>query len=70
MFAQLPNLISLMRIAMVPVIVVLLNAGEYPYAFMVFTVAGASDGLDGYIAKKYRLQSTLGASLDPLADKL
>ena len=70
MFTQLPNLLTLLRIVMVPVVVVLLNAQEYSYALLVFTLAGVTDGLDGWIAKKYQFESALGAMLDPIADKL
>jgi cardiolipin synthase len=70
MFSQLPNLLTLMRIVMVPVVVVLLNAQEYSYALLIFTLAGMTDGLDGWIAKKYQFESKLGAMLDPIADKL
>ena len=70
MFSQLPNLLTLLRIVMVPVVIVLLNQHEYPLALFVFTLAGVTDGLDGWIAKKYQLQSALGAMLDPIADKL
>jgi len=70
MFSQLPNFLTLLRIVMVPVVVVLLNAHEYSYALLVFTLAGVTDGLDGWIAKKYQLESALGAMLDPIADKL
>lgn len=70
MFAQIPNFISLTRILMVPVVIVLLKEREYSYALLVFTLAGVSDGLDGWIAKTYKLQSAFGAMLDPMADKL
>lgn len=70
MITQLPNLLTLLRIVMVPVVVVLLNAQEYSYALLVFTLAGVTDGLDGWIAKKYQFESALGAMLDPIADKL
>lgn len=70
MFAQIPNLISLMRILMVPMVIVLLNERHYSAALLVFTFAGLSDGLDGWIAKKYQLQSAFGAMLDAIADKL
>ncbi len=70
MFAQIPNLITLMRILMVPVVIMLLNEREYSYALLVFTLAGVSDGLDGWFAKTYSLQSAFGAMLDPMADKL
>ena len=70
MFTQAPNILSLLRIAMVPVVVVLLDERQYSLALLIFTIAGLTDGLDGWIAKKYKLQSALGAILDPLADKL
>jgi CDP-diacylglycerol---glycerol-3-phosphate 3-phosphatidyltransferase len=70
---NLPNTISLFRIAMVPVFMVFLLAdipGGYPVALAVFVVAAASDWLDGYIARKRGQTSVVGALLDPLADKL
>ncbi len=70
MIAQIPNILSLLRILMVPVIVVLLRNSDYQTALIVFFAAGVSDGLDGYIAKRFQLQSELGAMLDPIADKL
>ena len=70
MFSQLPNFLTLLRIVMVPIIIVLLNQSEYSLALFVFTLAGISDGLDGWIAKRYQLESALGAMLDPIADKL
>jgi cardiolipin synthase len=65
----LPNLLTLARIAMVPFLIVLLQDGEYLMSLIVFLVAGITDGLDGYIAKRYDAESELGAILDPLADK-
>ena len=70
MFSQLPNLLTLLRIVMVPVVIVLLNQREYSLALMVFALAGLTDGLDGWIAKTFHLQTRLGAMLDPIADKL
>lgn len=70
LFSQLPNLLSLSRILLVPVVVVLLDERQYNLALMVFTLAGITDGLDGWIAKKYRLETAIGRILDPLADKL
>ncbi len=70
MFAQLPNFLTLLRIAMVPVVVVLLGDRQYEAALFVFVLAGITDGLDGWIAKRYHLQSAFGAMLDPIADKL
>lgn len=67
---DLPNIITILRILLVlPVVVALLNE-FYGVALLLFAVAGASDGLDGYIAKRYNCASRLGSILDPLADKL
>lgn len=68
--AFLPNIITLARIALVPVLILLLKDQDYAAALWVFAVAGVSDGLDGFLAKRYRLESRLGAVLDPAADKI
>jgi cardiolipin synthase (CMP-forming) len=68
--SQLPNLITLARIALAPAFLLLLNAGDYKLALVVFAIAGLSDGLDGFIAKRFNYQSRLGAILDPVADKI
>jgi cardiolipin synthase len=67
---QIPNGVSVLRILLVPPLVVILLAEQYALALLLFAVAGASDGLDGYLAKRFSWQSRLGAILDPLADKL
>ncbi len=67
---HLPNLICLLRIALVYPIVSRLAAADYLAALALFVVAGGSDGLDGYLAKRYNWTSELGKVLDPLADKL
>jgi cardiolipin synthase (CMP-forming) len=68
--SQLPNLITLTRIALAPAFLLLLNDGDYKLALAVFAIAGLSDGLDGFIAKRFNYQSRLGAILDPVADKI
>ena len=68
-FAFLPNLISLMRLALVPVSVDMIAGRRWPEAFAIFLVAGVSDGLDGWIARRFDLRSELGAYLDAIADK-
>ena len=66
----LPNTITLMRVAFVPLLILVLKDHHYLKALGVFLVAGISDGLDGYIAKRFGFVSQLGAILDPLADKI
>ena len=65
----LPNLLTLGRIALVPFLIVLLQDKQFLWSLMVFLVAGVSDALDGYIAKRFNARTQLGAILDPLADK-
>ena len=67
---HIPNIISIIRIFLVPPILYLIYQEEYTLALLLFFVAGASDGLDGYLAKKYNWVSHLGGMLDPVADKL
>jgi len=68
--ADIPNLITFLRICLVPPVVWLLLHENFSYALLLYVVAGISDGLDGYIAKRYHYASRLGSVLDPLADKL
>ena len=68
--SDIPNIISILRIILVIPTVMLLLDERYGLALILFAVAGASDGLDGYIAKRYHYVSRLGTILDPLADKL
>ncbi len=66
---DLPNLITLVRFLLVPPVVVLLLNHRYGLALGVFMLAGFSDALDGYLAKRFHWTSRLGGLLDPLADK-
>ncbi|WP_421695166.1 CDP-alcohol phosphatidyltransferase family protein [Aestuariivirga sp.] len=66
---NIPNLISLVRLLLVPVTVWLLISEAYAPAFLTFIIAGASDGIDGYLARRFDWRSRLGAYLDALADK-
>lgn len=65
----IPNLLTVLRFLLVPVVVWAISDGHAVLAFAVFVIAGLTDGLDGFIAKKWNLSSRLGAYLDPLADK-
>jgi cardiolipin synthase len=67
---NVPNILSVIRILLVPVFVVLLLYGYSVAATVVFVAAGLTDVLDGYIARKYNCITTLGKIIDPLADKL
>ena len=65
-----PNVITLLRLALVPVVGYLLVAKTYGWALTLFLVVAVTDLLDGYIARRFKLVSKLGATLDPVADKL
>lgn len=67
---QIPNTITIARLILVPILIFLLNEAEYGWALVVFVVAGLSDGLDGYLARRFKLESELGGFLDPIADKV
>ena len=64
-----PNLLTLARIGLVPLLLVLLQDKQYLLSLIVFITAGITDGLDGFIAKRFNARTQLGAILDPLADK-
>jgi cardiolipin synthase (CMP-forming) len=66
---NLPNLITLGRLLVVPVAIWLILKTRYGAAFWLFVAAGVSDGLDGFIAKHFNRRTRLGALLDPIADK-
>jgi cardiolipin synthase len=67
---HLPNLICLARIALVWPTVTALQAGDYALSVVLFVIAAVSDGLDGYLAKRFGWTSEFGKFIDPLADKL
>ena len=66
----IPNIITCLRIILVPVFIIFLLEGNLTYGFIVFAVAGISDGIDGFVARILNVRSDLGAYLDPLADKI
>jgi cardiolipin synthase (CMP-forming) len=65
----IPNLITILRFCFVPFTVWCIGIEAWMSAFWVFTAAGISDGVDGFIARRFDQRSELGAILDPLADK-
>jgi len=66
----IPNLLSLLRMGLIPVFVITVVNGDLRKALLVFLVAGVTDALDGFIARFWHQESPLGAYLDPIADKL
>jgi CDP-diacylglycerol--glycerol-3-phosphate 3-phosphatidyltransferase len=71
--AQLPNALTVGRLGLIPVFVVLMvqagDAHSWP-AGIVFGVAGATDQIDGFLARRWRVESRFGKIADPLADRL
>jgi cardiolipin synthase (CMP-forming) len=67
---NIPNFITVGRVILVPVVFWLLVSGRVQAAFYTFVLAGISDAVDGFLAKRYGWTTELGAYLDPLADKL
>ena len=66
---SIPNIITLGRIILVPVIIWAIASNQMEIAFATFVIAGISDAVDGFLAKRFNMASELGALLDPLADK-
>ncbi len=65
-----PNLLTIVRMALIPVFVSLLFYQKFLLALAVFIIAGITDGLDGLLARRFHQQSPLGRILDPIADKM
>lgn len=65
----IPNLITIGRLVIVPIVIVMIMQGEWGWAFTLFVVAGISDGVDGYLARRFDMRTEFGAYIDPLADK-
>ena len=67
---SIPNLITLGRILLVPIVVWAIASERMQLAFLLFLAAAISDGVDGFLAKRFGMTTDLGAYLDPLADKV
>jgi cardiolipin synthase len=67
---SIPNLITLGRVIFIHIIFWLLVSGQTRAAFLLFVLAGVTDAVDGWLAKRWNMQTELGAYLDPMADKL
>lgn len=68
-YTSLPNLITLGRLVLVPVVIAMISAQRWEVACVIFILAGVSDAVDGWLAKTFDLRTELGAYLDPVADK-
>ena len=72
--ASLPNWMTVMRIAITPLIAVLIWSDVAPFyyqlALYLYTIASVTDYIDGYIARRLKVESPFGEMLDPIADKL
>ena len=66
---NLPNIITLVRIVLVPVIVWAIASHQMTIAFVIFVAAGISDAVDGFLAKRFNMTTEIGAMLDPVVDK-
>lgn len=66
---DIPNVITVVRILLIVPVVVLLLQRQFAAALLLFTVAGASDAIDGHLARRYGWTTPLGGIIDPLADK-
>ena len=63
----LPNLITIGRLLIVPLVVVMIGQGQWATAFLLFAVVGASDAVDGFIARRFDMRSEFGAYIDAVA---
>jgi cardiolipin synthase len=68
-WTNLPNFLTLSRLLLVPFAVAAIATGAYSRALALFLIAAATDGLDGFLARRFEWQTRVGAYLDPIADK-
>ena len=66
---HIPNILTIFRFILIPFIVLNLANDKYLAAFVIFTVSGLTDILDGFIARKFNFITNFGKLIDPLADK-
>ena len=67
---HIPNVLTISRLVLITPFLVFLYQDQYTYAFYIFMFAGFTDGLDGFLARHFKWQSTFGSFTDPLSDKL
>src|SRR6478672_13809582 len=66
----IPNILTFFRMALVPVFTMQMIYGHEAWALIIFVIAGLSDGVDGFLARRFKQESELGTIIDPIADKL
>ena len=66
----IPNILTFLRMALIPVFAIMLVYHKEGWALAIFTIAGVSDGIDGFVARRFKQESELGTIIDPIADKL
>lgn len=69
MFKHIPNILTIIRFLLIPIIIIFALQNNYIAAIIVLTLSGLTDILDGYIARKFNFISDFGKLMDPLADK-
>ena len=69
MFKHVPNLLTILRFVLIPFIFVAIMKNNYIGAFIILTISGITDVLDGFIARKFNFVTNFGKLIDPLADK-
>lgn len=69
MFKHVPNVLTVIRFLLIPIIIILAFQNNYVGAMIVLTISGVTDILDGYIARKFNFITDFGKLMDPLADK-
>jgi len=67
---HIPNILTIIRFLLIPIIIILILSGNYLLGLVVFTISSITDVLDGIIARKFNFTSDFGKLMDPLADKL
>ena len=70
MLKSIPNILTIIRFLLIPLILFYIFTGNYILAFVFFTISGITDIADGFIARKFNFVSNFGKLMDPLADKL
>lgn len=68
-YRHLPNALTFLRLLLTPLTYLLIIDGFFEFAFLCFLFAGLSDGIDGYLARRWDVVSKVGRILDPIADK-